>query len=77
MPFHNMSWIQYPSYVSTAVEDVIEAQSLLARCIACVHMCMHMVLCILLGLAIRFFNLVISIRGCAMLRGLSSKSPIC
>lgn len=40
MPFHNMSWIQYPSYVSTAVEDIIEAQSLLARCMyVCLCVC--------------------------------------
>ncbi|KAM4820529.1 uncharacterized protein RHO17_002212 [Thomomys bottae] len=32
MGSHNMSWIQYPSHVSPAVEDVIAAQSIISRC---------------------------------------------
>uniref|UniRef100_A0A8C0QL06 Uncharacterized protein n=1 Tax=Canis lupus familiaris TaxID=9615 RepID=A0A8C0QL06_CANLF len=33
MSSHNMSWVQYPSCVSTAVEDVIAAQSIISRCL--------------------------------------------
>ncbi|XP_004617317.2 uncharacterized protein LOC101543242 [Sorex araneus] len=57
MPGHNMSWIQYPSHVSTAVEDIIAAQGLLARCIQ-----VYMVLCIPLSLAAGLFNLATFIR---------------
>ncbi|ELV11027.1 uncharacterized protein LOC102482823 [Tupaia chinensis] len=32
MDSHNMSWIQYPSHVSPAVEEVIATQSTVSRC---------------------------------------------
>lgn len=65
MPSHNMSWIQYPSHVSTAVEDVITVQGLLARC-----MQVYVVLCVPLSLAAGLFNLVTFIRRRASLSSL-------
>ncbi|XP_055984543.1 uncharacterized protein LOC130036669 [Sorex fumeus] len=65
MPSHNMSWIHYPSYVSTAVEDIITAQGLLSRCVY-----VYVVLCIPLSLAAGLFNLATFVRRRARLGNL-------
>ncbi|XP_012878944.1 PREDICTED: uncharacterized protein LOC105990955 [Dipodomys ordii] len=62
MSSHNMSWIQYPSHVSPAVEDVIAVQSVISRC---THV--YVVLCIPLSLATGLFNLITFIRSRAKL----------
>ncbi|XP_004440985.1 PREDICTED: uncharacterized protein LOC101407016 [Ceratotherium simum simum] len=65
MSSHNMSWIQYPSHVSTAVEDVIASQSIISRC---VHV--YVALFVPVSLATGLFNLTTFIRGRARLGGL-------
>ncbi|XP_030888030.1 uncharacterized protein LOC102742295 [Leptonychotes weddellii] len=55
---HNMSWVRYPSHVSTAVEDVITAQSIVSRCLY-----VYMALCVPVSLAAGLFNLTTFIKG--------------
>ncbi|XP_048186478.1 uncharacterized protein LOC125339374 [Perognathus longimembris pacificus] len=57
MGSHNMSWIQYPSHVSPAVEDVIATQSIISRC---THV--YVALCVPLSLATGLFNLTTFVR---------------
>ncbi|XP_008532535.2 uncharacterized protein [Equus asinus] len=65
MSSHNMSWIQYPSRVSTAVEDVIASQSVVSRC---VHV--YVALFVPVSLVTGLFNLTTFLRGRARLGGL-------
>ncbi|XP_022275522.1 uncharacterized protein [Canis lupus baileyi] len=58
MSSHNMSWVQYPSCVSTAVEDVIAAQSIISRCL---HV--YMALSVPISLVAGLFNLTTFIKG--------------
>ncbi|XP_037362626.1 uncharacterized protein LOC119241437 [Talpa occidentalis] len=67
MTSHNMSWIQYPNDVSTAVEDVIASQSIIARC-----MHVYMALCAPVSLVTGLFNLTTFIRSRARLGALDA-----
>lgn len=67
MSLHNMSWVQYPSRVSTAFEDVIAAQSIVSRCL---HV--YMALGVPVSLAAGFFNLTTFIKGRARWGGLDA-----
>lgn len=58
MASHNMSWVHYPSRVSPAVEEVITAQSVLARALQA-----YVVLCLPLALGAGLFNLMVLMRG--------------
>lgn len=62
---HNMSWIRYPSRVSTDVEAVIAAQSAVSRCTL-----VYAVLFVPVSLAAGLFNLATFLRGRARLGGL-------
>ncbi|XP_034844116.1 uncharacterized protein LOC135364607 [Mirounga angustirostris] len=64
---HNMSWVRYPSHVSTAVEDVITAQSIVSRCLY-----VYMALCVPVSLAAGLFNLTTFIKGRARRGGLDA-----
>lgn len=67
MSSHNMSWVRYPSRVSTAVEDIITAQSIVSRCL---HV--YMAVCVPVSLAAGLFNLTTFIKGRARRGGLDA-----
>ncbi|XP_052025049.1 uncharacterized protein LOC127673372 isoform X1 [Apodemus sylvaticus] len=62
MDHRNMSWVRYPSHVSPAVEDIIAAQSIIARC---THV--YVAVCVPLSLVTGLFSLGVFIRDRAKL----------
>ncbi|KAG8509779.1 hypothetical protein J0S82_017297 [Galemys pyrenaicus] len=67
MTSHNMSWIRYPSQVSTAVEDIIVSQSIIARC---AHV--YLAVCVPVSFVTGLFNLTTFIRSRARLGALDA-----
>ncbi|XP_019493058.1 PREDICTED: G-protein coupled estrogen receptor 1 isoform X2 [Hipposideros armiger] len=62
MSSRNMSWVRYPSRVSTALEDVIASQDIISRCVQ-----VYMALLVPVSLVTGLFNLTTFIRGRARL----------